>query len=459
VELSLSSIKEQGKWNAIGILRDITERKRLETLSRRDENRQRVLLELNEMSGLSSENVLKYAVEESAKLMDSGIAYMALLDDAESVLTLHYWADTAMKECLIMDKPIDYPIGETGLWGEAVRQRKPVITNSYGASNPDGKDVPVKNVKIVRHINIPFFEGKRIVAVVGLANKETDYVEEDVLQLTRMMEGAWNIFRHKKAEEAIREMNQSLIQANEDLKGSMAQLVQAEKMTALGELTAGIAHELNQPLNVIKIICQGILRDIEKNRLSIDEAKSDLPEIMKQTNKMAELITHMRIFTRSSGGTEFKSYDVNALISDALKFITQQYRDHDIEVIENFTPDLPPVMVDQIRLEQVILNLLNNARYAVENSVKNDKKIEIRTQLGASGNDVVMEVIDNGIGIPEKVKTKLFQPFFTTKEAGKGTGLGLSVCSKIIAEFKGKIEFESREGEGATFRVILPACA
>jgi len=216
---------------------------------------------------------------------------------------------------------------------------------------------------------------------------------------------------------------------------------------------------LNQPINVIKIICQGFLRDIEKNRFSTEEAKKDLPEIMKQANKMAELITHMRVFSRTSGGNEFKENDVNALIRDALKFIAQQYRDHNIELVENYAANLSPALLDPIRIEQVILNFLNNARYAVENSGKEKKRIEIKTGLSADGKMVAIEVIDNGIGIPEHVQTKLFQPFFTTKEAGKGTGLGLSVCSKIIAEHKGKVEFESREGEGATFRVLLPVKA
>jgi C4-dicarboxylate-specific signal transduction histidine kinase len=265
----------------------------------------------------------------------------------------------------------------------------------------------------------------------------------------------------------LEDKTRSLERANKELKESTVQLIQSEKLSALGELTAGVAHELNQPLNAIKIICQSILRDIEKNRFEEETLEQDLNDVVNQVNKMAEIIDHMRIFTRRTEGIPKEMIDVNSVIEGALKFVGQQLKNRNIEVVRELSPDLPKVIGDAIRLEQVVMNLITNARNAVEISGKEHKSIEIRTysenrnqidnQLSAIDNPaVVVEVTDNGVGIPEDLREKIFQPFFTTREPGKGTGLGLSVASKIVEEHNGRIEVESQIGEGTTFRVLLP---
>ena len=259
----------------------------------------------------------------------------------------------------------------------------------------------------------------------------------------------------------IRDMRESrlvneLENANRELKEATIQLVQSEKLTALGELTAGVAHELNQPLNGIKIISQSILRDIEKNRFEEENIGKDLTDIVNQVNRMAEIIGHMRLFTRQTEGTTETMIDINTVVKGPFTLLGQQLKNNNIEVMMEFAPDLPKVMGDPIRLEQVIMNLITNARGAVESSGQENKRIEIRTYQNDSQQEVVAEVKDNGGGIPEDLREKIFQPFFTTKEPGKGTGLGLSESSKIIEEHKGRIELETKVGEGTTFRVMLP---
>ncbi|MBF0477936.1 MAG: PAS domain-containing protein [Candidatus Omnitrophica bacterium] len=276
-------------------------------------------------------------------------------------------------------------------------------------------------------------------------------------EITGILVILWDITERKQAEDALQTMHKALEDAHKQLKESMAQLVQAEKLTALGELTSGIAHELNQPLNVTKIICQGILRDIQKGRYSETEAKTDLPQIVLQMDKLAAIITHMRIFTRQTDGMLQEKQDINGILNNVLKFLRQQYKDHNVHVIENFAVGLPLVKVDSIRIEQVCLNLLTNARYSVENSGKVARKIEIKTYYDDRQNMVIFEVADNGTGLNAEQRNKLFQPFFTTKAPGSGTGLGLSVSKKIIEEHNGRIEECGQEGEGAVFRVFLPA--
>ena len=267
---------------------------------------------------------------------------------------------------------------------------------------------------------------------------------------------------HDELERRVWERTKELEKSNQELKEATVQLVQSEKMSALGELTAGVAHELNQPLNGIKIICQSILRDIQRDRFEEEELEEDLNDVVLQVNKMAEIIDHMRVYTRSTEGAPEEAIDVNSVIEGAFKFVGQQLRNHNIDVVRELREDLPPIIGDAIRLEQVFLNLITNARNAVESSQKEHKNIQIRTyqngnlQSASDNPAVVVEVTDNGVGIPEDVKPKIFQPFFTTKEPGKGTGLGLSVASKIIEEHNGRIEVDSQVGERTTFRVILP---
>jgi len=244
--------------------------------------------------------------------------------------------------------------------------------------------------------------------------------------------------------------------SNRELKDATLQLVQAEKLTALGELTAGVAHELNQPLNGIKIISQSVLRDIEKNRFEQENIGKDMSDIVDLVNRMAEIIDHMRVFTRHTEGMPEEMIDVNTVVEGPLKLMGQQLKNHNIDLMMELAPDLPKFKGDSIRLEQVIMNLITNARGAVESCGREKMKIEIRTYQNNSQQEVVAEVKDNGGGIPDDIREKIFQPFFTTKEPGKGTGLGLSVSSKIIEEHKGRIEVESEVGEGTTFRVILP---
>jgi C4-dicarboxylate-specific signal transduction histidine kinase len=245
-------------------------------------------------------------------------------------------------------------------------------------------------------------------------------------------------------------------QAEKQLRETTAQLIQTEKFLATGELAAGVAHELNQPLNCIKIIAQSLLRDIELARVDMSAVPGEVGEVVLQVDRMAAIIDHMRIFTRRSTETVVARIDVNRIIAAALMFVEHQCSNHDIHLACKLHPAPLFIQGDAVRLEQVVLNLLSNARGAVEVINGKTKRVVLRTGRTAAGNPVI-EIADNGTGIPDHVMPKLFQPFFTTKEPGKGTGLGLSVSKKIIEEHRGTIEIESRLNEGTTVRVVLPA--
>jgi len=255
----------------------------------------------------------------------------------------------------------------------------------------------------------------------------------------------------------------SLLGDYTQLQESTAQMMNAEKFTALGEMAAGIAHELNQPLNVTKIICQGILNDIRKDRFSLEELKKDLPEVVIQMNKMAEIIEHMRAFTTSREGAPKKPFEVNTVIENAFKFTGTQMSSHGIEVKKELASSLPILTGDEVAIEQAVLNILSNARNAVEGSGRKEKNIVVKTCLTENKDNICIEITDNGHGVAEDIRDKIFQPFFTTKNAlapdgrpVKGKGLGLSVAQKSVQDHGGEIVLTSEVGKGSAFRILLP---
>ena len=251
-------------------------------------------------------------------------------------------------------------------------------------------------------------------------------------------------------------LQQAFNDSSKKLKDTMAQLVQAEKITALGDLSAGVAHELNQPLNVIKIICQSIIKDIKKDRFDRESASEDLPEIMDQVNRMADIISHMRNYSMRSHSGSLSQINVTSLLYDSFKLVERQLLNHGIKLVKEFEPGLPPIMGNPNKLEQAFINLISNARHAVEGSGKEEKLVKIKCSLSDEGDSIALIFIDNGGGISPEHIDKVFDPFFTTREPGRGTGLGLTVVKNIIEEHRGRIKVESNPGEGSFFIVELP---
>jgi PAS domain S-box-containing protein len=240
-----------------------------------------------------------------------------------------------------------------------------------------------------------------------------------------------------------------------------AQLIQAGKMTTLGVMAAGMAHEINQPLNVIQLSADYIVKMLGPGKgLEAEELKRVAGDIIASVERASSVITHVRDFSRQAEFARSR-VNLNDPIRDVFKILGHQLKVHQISVELDLAPDLPPVLADHNRLEQVFVNLVSNAIDAIDEKDElpgghADGARRIRIRSFRDGDRVVAEVSDTGVGMPENVISKLFEPFFTTKRVGKGTGLGTSISYGIVRGYDGTIAIESQPGRGATFRLAFP---
>ncbi|MGD9492111.1 MAG: PAS domain S-box protein [Bacteroidales bacterium] len=198
-----------GRKLRISSLTDITERKKAEQMQNINARRTMALLQLTEMINAPLDEITGFVLEELIRLTGSKIGYLAFLNETEDVLTMHAWSKSAMEECMVNDAPREYPLEKTGLWGESVRQRKPVITNDYSADNPWKKGYPEGHVALTRHLSVPIFDNDRIVAVIGVGNKDIDYYDECIKQLTILGSAMWShIARQRVMKELIESREQ-----------------------------------------------------------------------------------------------------------------------------------------------------------------------------------------------------------------------------------------------------------
>jgi C4-dicarboxylate-specific signal transduction histidine kinase len=251
----------------------------------------------------------------------------------------------------------------------------------------------------------------------------------------------------------LRETTQEMERREQELRDKQEQLVQAGKLATLGELTTGVAHELNNPLNNIGLFVGNIIDRIHMGELETERALEDLEKAMGQVQKATEIISHLRTFGRAAPVT-FEPVDVDEVIERALSLMQEQLRLRAIEVELELCPEVLMVLGNPIQLEQVFINLLTNARDALEDVTDEPKRIRVASTLERDRIEIVFA--DNGPGIPPALAQRVFDPFFTTKEVGTGTGLGLSITYSIVKEHGGEISISQSAGGGATFCIELP---
>jgi histidine kinase len=247
----------------------------------------------------------------------------------------------------------------------------------------------------------------------------------------------------------------------EELKDVRQQLIHANRLSSIGEMSAGVAHEIRQPLNIIRLTAQSLAMNAADGLIPPlgDHVAGGLKRIDSQVERINDITSHLLSFLRKDLMEDMQPVDVNLPIKDIFMLIEEELRLQDITVLKELSPSPLMVLASRSRLEQVLLNLITNAKDSMEDIPDAAKKtLSISSRLNDNGK-IEVRISDTGRGIPKEIRDRVFEPFFTTKQTGKGTGLGLSISSGIVKEFGGDIGFAINDDAGTSFILTFPQAA
>ncbi|MCA9976535.1 MAG: GAF domain-containing protein, partial [Anaerolineales bacterium] len=325
---------------------------------------------------------------------------------------------------------------------------KPIIIRDTYANAGWVRDKSINPIR--SYLGTPILVEDKVIGILNLDSLQTDFFKDSHKEHLRAFTKLAAIaIQNARLHENVR---LQLMQ----LREAQTRLIQSEKLAAIGELVAGVAHELNNPLTGVILYAQLLQR--RKDKTAVEK---DIQQIITQARRASDIVRGLLDFARQRPAEQTPTM-INDVLQSTVSLLSYELRTHNVEVVTHFDPNLPLIMADQHQLQQVFVNLLSNALQAME--TQQSGRIEIKTTLGRSqflqdtGSPTVVRITfrDNGSGIPEALQTRIFDPFFTTKEFGKGTGLGLSVCHGIISEHGGHIWVKSTVGKGAKFFIELP---
>jgi signal transduction histidine kinase/pSer/pThr/pTyr-binding forkhead associated (FHA) protein len=295
---------------------------------------------------------------------------------------------------------------------------------------------------------VPIKSKNRILGVMHVDTKRrlASFTQEDLELLTAMGLQAGMVIENAK-------LFADLKEANQELKEQQTQLIEAEKLSALGKIAGGVAHEIGNPMTFILGYTSLTCKELEQEALTPEEIKTCLDRLRiveDESERVIQIVRSLSHFYRHREGS-LAPTDINRNIETALKIAAFHAKKGNISVVKNFAPELPQIMADANQLQLVFLNLIMNARDAMEEG----GRLTIETGLEGKQH-LLIRFADTGCGIPPDVIRKIFRPLFTTKEEGAGTGLGLSISHDIVENHKGTIGVKSTPGKGTTFTIRLP---
>ncbi|EGB14274.1 PAS/PAC sensor hybrid histidine kinase [Pseudodesulfovibrio mercurii] len=443
VEIRSHGLDLDGDPLFVLILRDITVRRRREMKNDLDEQRFKTLYSLSRMINRPEEHILDYALVQSVYMTDSRMGYIGFLDETESRLLLRPWTVPGLGECTVKDRSRVFAIEGAGLWAEAVRQRRPIITNDY-ASAPNRRGTPEGHVPLVRHMNVPVMDNNRIRMLVGVANKDEDYTESDVVQLSLIMEGVWHIIQRKRMEA--------------DLIRAMREARQADR--AKSQFLANMSHELRTPLNGIMGMTQlllgsGGLTEEQREYLSLSLESS--------INLSGVLTSLLDLSSIESGGTGLTrtDFDLPDVIRSAVTPQLPQAELKGLQLACRLDGSVPArAHGDGEKLRQIIVNLVHNGvKFTQEGLVTVTASCAPREDV-PDGITLSVSVADTGVGIPEDKREAVFESFMLGEEymtkRYSGLGLGLTISRKLAELMGGTLELEHHTGKGSVFTLKVP---
>jgi signal transduction histidine kinase len=347
-----------------------------------------------------------------------------------------------------MAREIVLPLKRDGsVVANAAINRKPYIVKDALSDTRVNLDI-VRRLNIRSFVAVPMIGREKAVGVVSADNLHSnrEITDEDFKLLVTFVNQAGVAIENAGIYEELKKLNESLErriqEALKELEQSQRQLMQSEKLAALGQIAAGVAHELRNPLTSIKILVHFLIEEFGLKK----ERREDVEVIRHEISKMEELIKRFLNFARPSSPI-LQRVNVNEVLGDVLQLMEYQFRESDVALKISFTSDAE-ITGDKDQLHQLFLNIILNAMHAMTNGG------DLHVATERNGNVLTIEIRDTGTGIPKSILDKIFDPFFTTKD--EGIGLGLSIVQRIVEEHKGSTDLASDPGKGTSFRVHLP---
>ncbi|MDY0266697.1 MAG: GAF domain-containing protein [Methanimicrococcus sp.] len=430
-----------------GLLFDITDRKKAEEEIALNLMRQEVLLKLKRMGNLSFQEIIDYAREEAVRLTKSRVGYIAFPTPDETTLIMHSWSQNSVKECTIdeQNRPHVYPLHRTGLWGEAIRQRKPLIINDYQSPSTLKKGFPKGHVTLMRYMHIPIFEDNRIVIIIGVGNKDDEYDSNDVFHLTLLMQGLWEVIQKKRLEETLKDRSAEL--ANHYAKLRSSSMVSKEYLYDLADRSSQKDEKYSRVMED-----EVFLSSYERQQAVIEEG-------LILANRIKHIVDSMFYLNADSNNAhhnKFLKIDFNTLLERVSLNTILLLRNKTLSLNLEMPDSFPSVLGDYDSLEAAFTTI-------IENACLNSPTDSVIDLVGVIIDDFFeIRVFDSGPDLDESSLPYLFQSI-TFVGSGhfhaarlEGAESGLYVAKIIIKKHGGNIRGERNPNGGSVFIVKLP---
>jgi PAS domain S-box-containing protein len=437
-ELQLNEKAEPYRW--IGTIQDITDRKKVEHEILMHNERLQSLLRIANQRSTNVKELLDFALHEAINLTESKFGYIYTYNEDTKVFRLNSWSKEVHRNCKVVEPGTIYELDKTGCWGDAVRFRKPVLINDYSLQHPRAKGTPKGHLEFRKFLSVPIIVDLKIVAVVGVADKEEDYNNNDVVQLTIMMDSVWKIVERQR-------ITEELITAKE-------KAVQSDNLKSA--FLANMSHEIRTPMNAI----MGFSELLSKPSVSRESVVKYADIIHSRSTYLLTLIDDILDLSKVEAGIlsiNTSRFILNALFDELalqykmklktlnknIEFIAEKERDDESSYL----------ITDKNRTQQLLTNLIDNAiKFTTHGSITVTYKSDPH-------DGIVFSVTDTGVGISDKDQELIFERFHKSNDYVLnygGLGLGLSICKGIVNIFGGKLWVKSQVGVGSSFKFNLP---
>jgi two-component system NtrC family sensor kinase len=442
--------------------------------------RTQALLALQKLADqLDERSLLTQGLESAERLTESKIGFLHFVNDDQETLELVTWTGGALRGCTA-GYDNHYPISSAGIWADCFRNRAPMVVNDY-ATHTIKKGLPDGHAHLERFVSVPVIEGQRVCMMLGVGNKATAYTPTDVDTLQLIGNDLWRMARRRRAEQALQQRLHELEVVNKKLADLKLHLLQTEKLASIGQLAAGVAHEINNPIGFLRSnlstmsgYVNGLIEVVKaykaieasagheasaavaavrnlKQQTDHDFVVEELPTLIAESQdgieRVRKIVLDLKNFSRA-GDTDWQWADLTQGLESTINIVWNQIK-YKAELRREYQP-MPQVYCIASQINQVVMNLLVNAVQAI------DQTGTITVRTGADTTQAWIEVEDTGCGMTEEQKHHIFEPFFTTKPPGQGTGLGLAIAWRVMERHHGHFDIDSTVSQGTRIRINLP---